>query len=105
LKPVYSALAKDLQWKVRRTLSHSLHEVAKILGPELTEENLLPTFELFLNDLDQVKVGVIRNISSFLAILSPESRDTYVSTLIEIQKESVNWRFRQLLALFVFKLF
>ena len=85
---------------MRRTLSHSLHEIAKILGTELTEENLLNTFELFLNDLDQVKVGIIRHISSFLAILSTPSRNSYVTTLLDIQKESVNWRFRQLLAMF-----
>ena len=54
LQPIYATLTEDLQWKVRRTLSHSLHEVAKILGTELTETHLLSTFELFLKDLDQV---------------------------------------------------
>lgn len=37
LKPVYNSLIHDPRWKVRRSLSFSLHEVAKILGPELTE--------------------------------------------------------------------
>ena len=58
-----------LQWKVRRTLSHSLHEVAKILGTELTEAHLLPTFELFLKDLDQVSyynTNFNRNIIEYL---------------------------------------
>lgn len=97
LKPVYFSLVKDLQWKVRRTLSHSLHEIAKILGEQLTEEYLLETFEMFLNDLDQVKVGVIRHLSEFLAVLSPETRIQYVDSLQELQRE-VNWRFRKLIA-------
>ena len=50
LKRLYKILVKDNQWKVRKTLSYSLHEVAKILGPELTEEELLPVLENFLKD-------------------------------------------------------
>jgi serine/threonine-protein phosphatase 4 regulatory subunit 1 len=54
LNDLYDHLVKDLQWKVRKTLSFSLHEVAKILGTELTEKCLLSTFELFFKDLDEV---------------------------------------------------
>jgi hypothetical protein len=32
LAQTYFTLVKDLQWKVRRTLSYSFHEVARILG-------------------------------------------------------------------------
>ena len=38
------------------TLSYSLHEVAHIIGPALAEDTLLDTFDLFLHDLDDVKV-------------------------------------------------
>mmetsp|Transcript_27619 Transcript_27619/g.47289 ORF Transcript_27619/g.47289 Transcript_27619/m.47289 type:complete len:607 (-) Transcript_27619:62-1882(-) len=98
LQSVYFTLTQDLQWKVRRTLSHSLHEVAKILGTELTEAHLLPTFELFLKDLDQVKVGVIRHLSEFLEVLSPETRTEYIDIIRDIQLHGANWRFRKLLA-------
>jgi serine/threonine-protein phosphatase 4 regulatory subunit 1 len=98
LQGVYSTLTQDLQWKVRRTLSHSLHEVAKILGTELTEEHLLSTFNLFLKDLDQVRVGVIRHLSSFLEVLSPLRRAEYIESIRDIQLNSANWRFRKLLA-------
>ena len=41
LREAYMTLVKDVhQWKVRRSLAHSLHEIAKILGPELTESAL-----------------------------------------------------------------
>jgi len=48
LEEAYFSLTRDVQWKVRRSLAHSLHEVARILGTELTETKLLPTFDLFL---------------------------------------------------------
>jgi serine/threonine-protein phosphatase 4 regulatory subunit 1 len=54
VKATYEALVKDLQWKVRRPLAHALHEVAAILGQELTEKDLCPFFELFMKDLDEV---------------------------------------------------
>jgi len=98
LQNVYFTLTQDLQWKVRRTLSHSLHEVAKILGTETTEQALLQTFEMFLKDLDQVKVGVIRHLAKFLRVLSEKTRQEYVETILEIQTHGTNWRFRKLLA-------
>ena len=42
LKPMYDKMVTDLRWKVRRSLSFSIHECAKILGPEITEKDLLP---------------------------------------------------------------
>jgi hypothetical protein len=30
-------MVTDLRWKIRRSLAYSIHECAKILGPELTE--------------------------------------------------------------------
>jgi serine/threonine-protein phosphatase 4 regulatory subunit 1 len=98
LSELYGKLVKDLQWKVRRTLSFSLHEVANILGTELTEEHLLGTFELFLKDLDEVKVGIIAHLTQFFGVLSSKSREQYLYILTEIQKDSVNWRFRKLIA-------
>ena len=40
-------------------MAFSLHEVAAILGPELSESDLLTSFDLFMRDLDEVKQGVI----------------------------------------------
>jgi len=55
LEKTFNLLVKDVQWKVRRSLSFSLHELAKILGTKITEETLVPAFEVFLRDLDEVK--------------------------------------------------
>lgn len=100
--------------------------MALILGTELTEGCLLSTFDLFLKDLDQVcrgslvrpcsmffscachspscrallqvKAGVVRHLGKFLSVLSPATRETYITTVEDIQSESVNWRFRKLIA-------
>lgn len=66
LKPVYESLVKDSRIKVRRTLSFSLHEIAKILGPELTEKELIPVLAHFMRDNDDVKEGVVENLPKFL---------------------------------------
>jgi serine/threonine-protein phosphatase 4 regulatory subunit 1 len=84
---------------VRKTLSWSLHEIAAILGTKLSENHLLPTFDLFLKDLDEVRIGVITSICKFLRVLSPESRIRHIDTLRDIQREpDQNWRFREVLA-------
>mmetsp|Transcript_753 Transcript_753/g.1545 ORF Transcript_753/g.1545 Transcript_753/m.1545 type:complete len:645 (+) Transcript_753:130-2064(+) len=98
LKEAYNELLKDIQWKVRRTLSYSIHEIALILGPELTKEALLPALDVFLKDLDEVKVGALQNLSKLLGVLEPAARSNYVSLICSLEMESDNWRFRQLLA-------
>ena len=98
LAEAFGTLASNIQWKVRRTLSCSLHDIAAILGPELSESALLPTFDLFIKDLDEVKVGVIQHLAAFVGCLLPETRLQYLPILGEVRAETDNWRFRQLLA-------
>lgn len=62
---------------MRRTLAYSLHEVAKIVGPQITERALLSVFDGFLSDLEEVKIGVVSHFADFLAQLSPEQRARY----------------------------
>lgn len=98
LSETFMSLSKDFQWKTRRTLSFSLHEIAKILGQKLTEEQLVPTFDLFLHDLDEVKLGVTTHFAAFLENLSPAKRKEFLPVLYEIQHSPGNWRFRKLIA-------
>ena len=41
--------------KIRKTLAHSLFELAKILGPQMTETELLPVLFHFMKDVDEVR--------------------------------------------------
>lgn len=75
-------LVRDSRWKVRRTLSYSLHEVAKLLGPQKAEEELMPILFHFLNDIEEVREGVTSNLPKFLQVLSLQQREKYVNKLI-----------------------
>ena len=84
-------LVKDVQWKVRRSLAHSLHEVAAILGTEVTEADICEqVFDVFLKDLDEVRVGVLKNFAAFMKVLSPEKRKTYLEVLTQSYLEQDN---------------
>jgi serine/threonine-protein phosphatase 4 regulatory subunit 1 len=99
LEKTFNLLVKDVQWKVRRSLSFSLHELAKILGTKITEETLVPAFEVFLRDLDEVKIGVVSNMGKFMENLSDKTIQEYLKILEEIPDETDNWRIREQVAL------
>lgn len=101
--PTYNALANDMQWKVRRTLAFSLHELAAIVGPEVAVRDLLPVFTSFLRDLDEVRIGVLKHLYQFLKVctlLSKDVRKQLLQHLADFMQtdNTRNWRFRLLLA-------
>ncbi|XP_011914287.1 PREDICTED: serine/threonine-protein phosphatase 4 regulatory subunit 1-like isoform X4 [Cercocebus atys] len=89
-----------LQWKVRRTLAFSIHELAVILGDQLTAADLVPIFNGFLKDLDEVRIGVLKHLYDFLKLLHEDKRRDYLHQLQEfvVTDNSRNWRFRYELA-------
>ncbi|XP_040288863.1 serine/threonine-protein phosphatase 4 regulatory subunit 1 isoform X1 [Bufo bufo] len=100
LRDTYETLAADMQWKVRRTLAFSIHELALILGDSLTAADLLPIFNGFLKDLDEVRIGVLKHLYDFLKLLQPDRRREYLYQLQEflVTDNCRNWRFRAELA-------
>ncbi|XP_033625553.1 serine/threonine-protein phosphatase 4 regulatory subunit 1-like isoform X2 [Asterias rubens] len=100
LKEVYEILASDMQWKVRRTLAFSIHEMALILGDEVTTVDLVPIFNGFLRDLDEVRIGVLKHFADFVKLLKPDLRRQYLSRMTDFltTDNTRNWRFRLELA-------
>ncbi|KAM8945739.1 serine/threonine-protein phosphatase 4 regulatory subunit 1-like [Pelodytes ibericus] len=100
LKDTYETLASDVQWKVRRTLAFSIHELAVILGDKLTAADLVPIFNGFLKDLDEVRIGVLKHLYDFLKLLHVDTRREYLYQLQEfLTTDNLrNWRFRYELA-------
>ncbi|KAI9315825.1 armadillo-type protein [Dichotomocladium elegans] len=99
LKDTYLSLTKDYQIKVRRTFAYSLHEIARIIGPERTERDLVQIFALYLMDLDEVKQGVLEHLAEFLGTLVVSSRNEYIPILAEVwDGVMTNWRLRDILA-------
>lgn len=100
LKNTIECLASDMQYKVRRTVASSLHELASIMGRDIATEHLTPIFEEFIKDLDEVRIGILKNLAYFLRIIKPAKRLAYLPRLHEFLKteNEWNWRFRHELA-------
>ena len=103
LKEIHTKLVYHTAEKVRRTLAYSLFEIAKILGPELTESDLLPVLFEFFNDIKNVKEGVMVSLPKFFAVLSTEARERHVARFAQAYS-NVNiddWRQREQRAIYI----
>lgn len=101
VRVLYKKLAEDNNWKVRQTLAYSIHELARILGTECTQVELVPVFDSFIKDVDEVRMGIVSNLYKFFKVLSMEYRKAYMSKLNDFLKmdNQRNWRFRNELGL------
>ncbi|KAG0350504.1 Serine/threonine-protein phosphatase 4 regulatory subunit 1, partial [Podila minutissima] len=101
MKPVYMRLAGTFRSPIRRTLACSLHEIARILGPELADRDLAVAFADCLKAEGEIKEAVLGHVVEFIACLSPEVRSSCLQDIrdawIEMEKSS-NWRLRDSLA-------
>nr|CAD7442318.1 unnamed protein product [Timema bartmani] len=100
LKDAYETLASDLQWKVRRTVASSIHELAVILGEDLATKDLVPIYNGFIKDLDEVRIGALKHLADFLKLVRPSERNSFLPRLTEflLTDNEWNWRFREELA-------
>lgn len=61
LEELYKKLAKSNDARVKKTLAHSIHEIAKIIGRELSEDLLIKILNDYLKDgLKEVRSGIIQ---------------------------------------------
>lgn len=98
LSTLFKALLKS-EDKMRKPLACSLHEIAKIIGEERAEKELLSVLESFLRDPnDEIKYGAIQNLALFLKVFKPEKRENMIDIFLELQKDQKKWRIRELIA-------
>ncbi|KAL1131127.1 hypothetical protein AAG570_012364 [Ranatra chinensis] len=100
LKGAYETLAADRQWKVRRIVASSIHELAVIVGEDVATQDLVPVFTGFIKDLDEVRIGALKHLAHFLKLLRPAGRNSFLPRLAEFLMTDYdwNWRFRKELA-------
>lgn len=100
LRTTYRCLVSDVQWKVRHIVASCLHELATILGPEIASRDLVPSFEGFVRDVDEVRVGLLERLSQFLRGLSRGDQRRSLPLLADFlcMDNNRNWRFRSTLA-------
>ena len=83
-RDLYIKLTSVNDPQTKRTLACSIHEIAKILGPDLTDTDLLPIANKFLKDSNsEVKIGIMKNLHVLLAEVKPEKRSTYIEYITE----------------------
>lgn len=99
LRPFYMEMVEDNDPAIRRSLAHSLHELAIILGIEITERELYPLFKRFLQDTNrEVRFGVLSHFDRFLSVVKPEDREDCLANFAKIQSnQSGYWRLRSVL--------
>jgi len=95
LKPLFDKLCL-LNKKTQTCLASSLHEIAKILGHEITETELAVAFKNFLQT---PSMPTHRYICDFLAQTQSDSlKDELLPFMKSMQQNISNWRVRQSLA-------
>jgi serine/threonine-protein phosphatase 4 regulatory subunit 1 len=108
VKPVYLKLAKFNDIKISKTLASSIHEIAKIVGKQVSEEDLSPLVESFLNDASlhkEVKTAALKNLNVFLQQLSRHKRESFLKYILvqdipsdNNSNSSLDWRLKLLTA-------
>lgn len=101
-RKIYLKLSRFNDGRIKRTLSHSIHELAKILGPEITETDLVPVIERFLKDtINEIRVGALKSLHIFLEHVRPENRHhfiKYVQYIDGVTEAQYEWRMKLVLA-------
>ncbi|KRZ03413.1 Serine/threonine-protein phosphatase 4 regulatory subunit 1, partial [Trichinella zimbabwensis] len=98
LKGAFVDFSQNNNQKIRRTLSCSMHVLAMILGPEISELDLVPIFiRLMRDDMDTVRIGALEHLYEFILQLESSGRRPVVANLSAFLESSspTNWRFRQ----------
>lgn len=94
----FQALVRDSKFHVRRTMAHSLHEVARIVGPVHTVTHVVPAVDMFLADLPEVKAGVVKTLGHLLKHMPDLKRLEYIKAITDVAHNIESWRFRDLIA-------
>ncbi|KAG2020367.1 hypothetical protein CC2G_005721 [Coprinopsis cinerea AmutBmut pab1-1] len=98
LREVYLDLSKNPNGKVRKTLAASLGEMAKIVGRDAAQKDLLPVWWSSVRFEDEeVRSKAIEALATFLPILSVEERVKVIDGVLVVWKENIfrGWRERE----------
>ena len=74
---MYQKLISVNEIQTKKTLACSIHEIARLLGPEITDSELIEIFDKFMNNAD-VRISAIKNMHIFLAEVPAQKREKYI---------------------------
>lgn len=64
-------------------MAFSIHELAIIVGEEITSRDLVPVFDGFLNDIDEVRIGVLKHLADFLKVSYENESDWRITESLD----------------------
>lgn len=99
LRAIHQDLCTDVSGKVRRSLAASLHEVAKIVGPQAASQDVLPLFRRALvddNDME-VRAAALEHADVLLCHVNPEDAEAELRSLHGMWQTTFasSWRLRE----------
>ncbi|KZS99067.1 ARM repeat-containing protein [Sistotremastrum niveocremeum HHB9708] len=96
LRDFYMSLWEVPSFRVRHTLTASLGEIAKIIGPENAKRDLLALWsERIGADEHEVRVTAVECLQTFLPALAPADRVALASSLVDLWSQRLHtWRER-----------
>jgi len=98
LSHAYHQLTNHNEQVVRKCMASSLHEVARILGPELADSELVQTFRDFFSDLEAVRLAAFAHFADFVGCLGMKGRESLLKEVRVLQHSKANWRLKEMLA-------
>ncbi|KAJ9096805.1 hypothetical protein QFC21_005076 [Naganishia friedmannii] len=100
IRPTFKALCNITHQRITVSLAAAVHEIAKIIGPDLASQDLLLPFFEWLNGNDEIRGRVLAELPKFLAQLpAADAADTLQSVLAMWETGDFrNWRHRETLA-------
>ena len=82
LKPIYIDFCFESDIKIRKSIISSFHEVSKIIGQNITENELLPIYDTFLGSNNKAEKNLaVRHLPKILLIVDKEKKKKYFKYL------------------------
>lgn len=76
-------------------IASSLHEVSRIIGPQLSKQYMFKALDLILKDnSDTLKLAAISHISQFVQLFQQSTRENLIDIFLQLQKDPKKWRIR-----------
>jgi len=89
------AAGEDKSWKVRLAFARNFSDFANSFGKEITDNNLIQTFTLLLNDSEpEVKLAAINNVQLCLMTLSSEKINNLILPTLQNTYPDANAQFK-----------
>ena len=101
LKKVYFRMVTDKDSRVKKSLASSLSEIANILGPSITESELIPVLDRLSKEDGEIQNTLLKTLPKFLRNLNKPLRRGYLERLRRLLNPREKWRTRMEYAIII----